>query len=68
MKMIEISNLRAAREAKGWSLAELAKRTGVHYTSLGRAERGERNLLASNYVRVARALGTTVDALLEDDQ
>ena len=50
------ANLRAARQAKGWSLEGLGERSGLHWTYIGQVERGARNVSLLNIVRLARAL------------
>ena len=50
------ANLRAARQAKGWSLEGLAERSGLHWTYIGQVERGSRNVSLINIVRLAQAL------------
>ena len=50
-------NLRAYREARGWSQEGFAEELGVHRTYLGALERGERNLTLRSLERLAEALG-----------
>ena len=50
-------NLRAAREAKGWSQEELAYRCGLHRTYIGGIERAEYNVTILTLLRVTKALG-----------
>ncbi len=56
--------LRAAREACGWSQADLAGRAGISVEAYGRLERGRVLPRASTLVRLARALNVRVDDLL----
>ncbi|MGD2110890.1 MAG: helix-turn-helix transcriptional regulator [Phycisphaerae bacterium] len=54
------ANLRAAREAKGWSQEELAHHCGVHRTYVGSVERGEYNVTILTLRRIAKTLGITL--------
>jgi transcriptional regulator with XRE-family HTH domain len=58
--------LRSLRTARGWSLDELARRTHISPSTLSRLETGRRRMALDQLVPLARALGTTVDALLAD--
>ena len=49
--------LRELRQAKDWSLAELAKRSGVALSSLSRIETGKMTGTLDSHLRVARTLG-----------
>jgi transcriptional regulator with XRE-family HTH domain len=49
-------NLRAYREARGWSQEAFADVLGVHRTYMGGVERGERNLTLKSLERLAAAL------------
>lgn len=53
------------RRSKDLSQTELAHKTGVHYTHIGRYERGESRPSADTLKRLADALGVTNDYLLE---
>ena len=53
-------NLRAAREAKGWSQEQLAFKAGVHRTYVGGVERGEYNITVLTLRRFTQSLGSTV--------
>lgn len=62
--MPELENrVRAAREAKGWTQAELAERIGVSRKTVNTVENGV--FIPSTVValKLAGALGTTVEAL-----
>ncbi|MER6468830.1 helix-turn-helix domain-containing protein [Streptomyces collinus] len=57
--------IRALRLAQGWSLDELATRANLSQSSLSRIENGRRRLALDQLVILARALGTTLDQLVE---
>ena len=56
--------LRSAREACGWSQAEVAHRIGLSIEAYGRLERGRVLPRVSTLVRLAKVLGVPLDALL----
>ena len=55
--------LREIRQKKDWSLAELAKRSGVALSSLSRMETGKMTGTLESHLRIARALGARVSEL-----
>ncbi len=59
--------LRAAREARGLSLEAVARAASMAPSTLSRLETGKRRLAVDHLAPLARALGTTVDALLAPD-
>jgi len=59
--------LRSLRAARGWSIDELARRSHIGPSTISRLETGHRRLALDHLVTLARALDTTVDALLADD-
>jgi len=59
-------NVRAVREAKGWSQDALADATGLHRTYLSGIERGVRNPTLVVVQKIAAALQVTAAKLLED--
>ena len=59
-------NLRRARLAKPLSQESLAELAGLHRTYVGSVERGERNISIDNMDRLAKALGVTVQSLLDE--
>jgi len=56
--------LRALREERGLSLDAVAQAAGMDPSTLSRLETGKRRLAVDHLAPLARALGTTVDALL----
>lgn len=60
--------VRSLRQARGWSLDELARRTHIGASTLSRLETGGRRLAIDHLVALARALDTTIDELLVADQ
>ena len=59
------ARIRGQREAKGWTLAELAERSGVSRAMISKVERGEASPTAAVLVRLASAFGLTLAGLLE---
>jgi repressor LexA len=53
-----------ARRARGWSQAELARRSGTTQQAIQRYESGEREPKVSAVVSMAAALGVTISYLL----
>src|SRR5919205_1926292 len=62
--------IRGLRLAKGWSLDTLAARCFLSPSTLSRIETGHRRVALDQLVPIARALGTTLDQLVEspDDE
>jgi ribosome-binding protein aMBF1 (putative translation factor) len=59
--------LKAAREAKGLSLADLTERTGMDRSALSKLETGQRaNPTVETLMRYAEALGKRLVVALED--
>jgi transcriptional regulator with XRE-family HTH domain len=56
--------LRSLRLARGWSLDELSRRAHISPSTISRIETGHRRIALDQLVSLARALDTTVDALL----
>ena len=56
--------LRAEREARDWSLADLAERSGVSRAMISRIERGEASPTAALLGRLSGAFGLTLSTLL----
>jgi len=59
--------LRATREARGRSLEAVARAAAMSPSTLSRLETGKRRLAVDHLAPLARALETTVDALLAPD-
>jgi transcriptional regulator with XRE-family HTH domain len=57
--------IRGLRLARGWSLDTLAARCYLSPSTLSRIETGHRRIALDQLVPIARALGTTLDQLLE---
>ena len=57
--------IRSEREARGWSLAELAGRADVSKAMLSKVERAEASPTAATLSRIATAYGLTLAALFE---
>ena len=60
------TNVRDARRACGWTQEELAERSGMASVQISRVERGVREVRLTSLLRIARALRTTPNRLLED--
>ena len=57
--------IRGLRTARGWSLDELAARCYLSPSTLSRIETGHRRIALDQLAPIARALGTTIDHLVE---
>jgi transcriptional regulator with XRE-family HTH domain len=56
--------LRKLREDRRWSMQELARRSGVHYMTIYRLEKGiSQEPLVSGGAALAHALGVSLDVL-----
>jgi transcriptional regulator with XRE-family HTH domain len=62
--------IRGLRAARGWSLDDLAERCYLSPSTLSRIETGHRRIALDQLAPIARALGTTLDQLVEspDDE
>ena len=58
------ARLQAEREQRGWSVAELAAKSGVSRAMISKIERGEANPTASLLVKLAAAFGLPLSLLL----
>lgn len=59
------ANLRAARNVRGWTITELARRAGVTVSAVSRLEAGKRQPELPSILALAAGLGMTGSALLE---
>ena len=57
--------IRGLRTARGWSLDDLAARSYLSPSTLSRIETGHRRIALDQLAPIARALGTTLDQLVE---
>jgi transcriptional regulator with XRE-family HTH domain len=57
--------IRGLRVARGWSLEQLAARSYLSPSTLSRIETGHRRIALDQLAPIARALGTTLDQLVE---
>jgi transcriptional regulator with XRE-family HTH domain len=57
--------LRELRTEHGVSQDQLARKTGIHSTAIGRLERGDREPRLGTILRLARGLGIPAGALLD---
>ena len=57
--------IRGLRAARGWSLDDLARRCHLSPSNLSRIETGHRRIALDQLIPIARALGTTLDQLVE---
>lgn len=58
--------LRAARKKFGWTLAEVAKKSGISITTISRAERGQLALSYEKFSALARALRMDMGTLFSE--
>ena len=58
------ANVRAAREARGWTQEELAHRTGLAVVQVSRIERGVREVRLTTVLRLITGLEARPDDLL----
>jgi transcriptional regulator with XRE-family HTH domain len=49
----------------GWSQEKLAEHAGLHWTYIGRIERGKQNISLANVGKIARALKTTPEKIFK---
>jgi transcriptional regulator with XRE-family HTH domain len=61
--MLLAERLRAERARKGWSLDDLAARSGVNRITIHRAEHAAERISAPVVMALAHALGVTMDYL-----
>ena len=65
LRLVFGRNLRRRREVLGFSQEDLAERAGLHRTYIGSVERGERNVSIDNMERLANAVESTIQQLLD---
>ena len=58
--------LRTARKKYGWTLAEVAQRSGISITTISRAERGQLALSYEKFSALARALKLDIGTLFSE--
>src|SRR3546814_11440500 len=61
------NNIKALRQTRGITQAELALRTGVGIPQVSKWENGRVDIPASRLTEIANVLGTTADMLLRSD-
>ncbi len=59
--------IRSLRTSRGWTLDELARRSFISASTISRIETGHRRLAIDQLADLAKALETTVDELLGDE-
>ena len=59
------ARVRSLRLAHGWSLDALAARCDLSPSTLSRIETGHRRIAIDQLARIARALGTSLDQLVD---
>jgi transcriptional regulator with XRE-family HTH domain len=57
--------VRRHRKKRGWSQEKLAEFAGLHWTYIGRIERGKQNISLANVGKIARALKVSVEKLFK---
>ncbi|HEV8013189.1 MAG TPA: helix-turn-helix transcriptional regulator [Pontimonas sp.] len=64
-----VNRIEQARDTRGLSRGELADLVGVHYQTMGYLERGEYNPSLELALKIARALGVSVEEIfwLDDE-
>jgi transcriptional regulator with XRE-family HTH domain len=65
--MLLAQRLRELRARYDWTLHELAERSGVHYITIHRAEKGSIRITAPVVIALAKTLQVTTDYLLGVD-
>ena len=56
--------VREERLKQGLSQEELASKAGVHRTYIGMIERAEKNITSENIEKIAKALGLSLDKIM----
>src|SRR5215470_11088647 len=65
--MLLAQRLRELRARYDWTLQELAERSGVHYVTIHRAEKGSTRITVPVVIALAKALQVSTDYLLGVD-
>ncbi len=66
-KIMYLKNLKKLRQKKGWSQEKLAREAGISYNTLIKIERGGiKNPKLETVIKLAKALGVSIEKLLED--
>jgi transcriptional regulator with XRE-family HTH domain len=65
--MLLAQRLHELRVQHDWSLQELAERSGVHYVTIHRVEKGSTRITAPVVMALAKTLNVTTDYLLGMD-
>jgi len=65
--MLLAQRLRELRARYDWTLHELAERSGVHYITIHRAEKGSTRITVPVVIALAKTLQVTTDYLLGVD-
>jgi transcriptional regulator with XRE-family HTH domain len=65
--LVRLTRLRRRRLEKGWTLADLARESGISRKTLGYIERGEREPRPKNIARLATVLGCEPKELMEPE-
>jgi transcriptional regulator with XRE-family HTH domain len=60
--------LRSLRIARGWSIDELSRRAHIGPSTISRIETGHRRITLDHLVTLARALNTSIEELLVDEE
>jgi transcriptional regulator with XRE-family HTH domain len=64
--MHPVESIKRVRKARGMSLTEAAKGSGLHREAIARAERATTDVRASTLLALAKALGVPVCELFEE--
>lgn len=57
--------VRNLRRERGWSQEDLADNSSVHRTYIGAIERGEQNVSIDSIIKLAKALGVSLEQLFK---
>lgn len=62
------ANIKARREAKGWTQEILSEVTGIHRVTIAKYETTDRGMTLDSATRIAKALGCTIDDLQWEEE